>query len=305
MNKLIICRGLPGSGKSTFARQLLKSLLDQEQKAIIVCRDDLRAMGGFGKAPGIYESAVSMQQDALIRQGLKKGYTVISADTNLNAKYVKAMAKIAEFFAVETEIVDLDVDLDTCIERDAKRPDAVGADVIRKMFRRYFTKGKFPYNPLINDPSAVKLESYVRDPDLTKAIIWDVDGTLAKMNGRSPYDYNKVSTDLPHEDVIQAMRDAYHAGYQNIVLSGREDLCWEDTLEWLQIYTGLPVGGSIPLYMRAENDGRADYIVKYEIFTEHIAPFYNVVAVYDDRDQVIDMWRKIGLRAYQVAPGAF
>jgi predicted kinase len=305
MSKLVICRGLQGSGKTTFGRGLLKSLLDNGELAMIVERDALRAQGGFGKAPGIYEDVVTAQQTTLVRYGLRKGYTVISTDTNLNKKYVRGLAKHAEFYGAEVEIVDFDLSLDECIERDAKRPDSVGKEVILKTYRRYFAKGNFPPSPLINQPAPVKLEPYAPDLDLPKAKIYDVDGTLAKLNGRSPYDYTRVLTDLPHDDIIQQMREDYANGYKLIVVSGREDVCRGDTLEWLQFYTELPVGEEIPLYMRPENDGRADFIIKYEIFKTHVEPFYNLVMVYDDRDQVIDMWRKINVRAVQVAPGAF
>jgi hypothetical protein len=57
--------------------------------------------------------------------------------------------------------------------------------------------------------------------------------------------------------------------------------------------------------MRPENDMRKDSVVKSELFWEHVAPNYNVQFVLDDRDQVVDFWRSIGLVCWQVAPGDF
>lgn len=316
MTKLTIIRGLQASGKDTLARAMVAESIEQAQKdstvkpAMIVNRDHLRFMAGLDTKPGPYEDTITLQQHALIRAGLKAGRHVISSDTNLNAKYVKGLAKIAEFFGAEIEVIDMDTPLEECIRRDivrgAQGGHMVTPEVIRATHKRYFAKGKFPANPLINPPKPAKLEPYVRDLTKPKAKIYDVDGTLANHGDhRSPYDYTLVHLDLPHEDVIQQMRDDYALGYDLIVLSGREDSCREATEEWLREHTQLPVGLGIPLFMRATDDGRTDFIVKYELFMEHIAPNYNVIGVYDDRNQVVDMWRSIGVRAYQVAPGDF
>lgn len=314
MAKLMIIRGLPSSGKTTMARLLLKSLIDNGEKAMIVCRDDLRFQAGFGKWAGDYESTISMQQTALIRDGLKKGFTVISADTNLNAKSVKGLAKHAEFYGAEVEVVDMDTDVEECVARDNKREgrEHVGEDVIRKMHRRYFRKGNFPPNPLSKPIKAVTLEPYERDTSLPKAYVVDIDGTVANHEGnRSPYDYTKVSGDTPHEDVIELVNNLSNLDYKIIFLSGREDSCKRETLNWLSEYTDLYVSDldtevASPLYMRKAGDDRADFIIKYELFMEHIAPYYNVVGVLDDRDQVVqNCWRAIGVRCYQVADGDF
>ena len=57
--------------------------------------------------------------------------------------------------------------------------------------------------------------------------------------------------------------------------------------------------------MRAEGDNRKDAIVKMELFNKYIRHHYNVRRVYDDRQQVVDMWRSLGLTVLQVAPGQF
>jgi predicted kinase len=310
MSKLTIIRGLQASGKDTLARAMVAETVSGPQPAMIVNRDYLRFMAGLDTKPGPYEGTITLQQHALIRAGLKAGRHVISSDTNLAAKYVKEMAKIAEFFGSEIDVVDMDTPLEVCILRDAIRGEQggheVGSDVIRRTHSRYFANGKFPANPLINRQEPARLEPYRADPTKRKAKIYDVDGTLADHTGhRSPYDYTLVHLDRPHDDVIQQMRDDYALGYALIVLSGREDLCRNATEQWLREETQLPVGYEIPVYMRATEDGRADFIVKYELFMTHIAPYFNVVAWYDDRNQVVDMARSIGIRVYQVAPGDF
>lgn len=133
-----------------------------------------------------------------------------------------------------------------------------------------------------------------------KAIIVDIDGTLAHMNGRSPYDYTKVSTDFV-DPVIRDLVNRYVDTHTIIVVSGRMNECYGDTLQWLienQILNDL-------LYMRAQDDKREDSIIKSEIFYKHIFPKYDVDFVLDDRNRVVEMWRKLGLKCLQVAEGNF
>ena len=59
------------------------------------------------------------------------------------------------------------------------------------------------------------------------------------------------------------------------------------------------------LYMRAEQDYRADDIVKSEILDQIIADGFQPDMVFDDRNRVCDMWRERGIRCLQVAPGDF
>jgi predicted kinase len=302
MSKLIIIRGLPGCGKSTEAYYRLGYLTALGEKAMIVCRDDLRFMNGYGKYAGAFESVITTQQHALIREGLKKGFTVISPDTNLNSKFLKELAKIAEHFGAGVEVVDLDVPLEECLRRDALRTgrEHVGEDVIRDFHKRYFSKG-FPANPLTNVPPEVTVEPYEPNTQLEHAVIVDLDGTTAdKHAGRSYYDYTTVDQDLPHTDVIDLVKIlAEHA--KIVYMSGRPESCRELTEQWIKTHIG--VEG--PLFMRSTGDQRADYIIKLELFNKHLRHEYNVIGALDDRTQVIQLWRKLGVRAYQVKDGDY
>jgi predicted kinase len=314
MAKLTIIRGLQASGKDTLARQLVADTLSEPAPAMIVNRDYLRFMAGLDTKPGPYESTITLQQHALVRAGLKAGRHVISSDTNLNSKYVKELGKIGEFFGAEIDVIDMDIPLEECIRRDMERAKngghMVGEDVIRATYKRYFINGKFPRNPLSNNVQ-VKLEPYVRDESLPTAYIFDIDGTKAGIGEkdglphRSPYDYTKVIDDFAHEDVIGLERTLREAGHVVINLSGREDSCWNDTMRWLQSYGQYRDMDQPRLFMRKTGDKRADFIIKYEIFRDKIAPYYNVLGVFDDRDQVVKMWRDIGVRCYQVNYGNF
>lgn len=311
--KLIINRGLPGSGKSTQTRE---DVIADYDGTIRVNRDDIRRMFHNSVFMGnVTESKVMAARDDMIRGAMKRGTpTVISDDTNLDPKVVKHLAKIADFFGYGVEVRDFDTPLEVCIQRDSMREGTahVGEDVIRGMHKKFFKGGKFPENPL-SGIEAVSFETYVPDLAMPRAVIFDIDGTLASHDGvRSPYDYSRVLHDNPREAVIQTMKIFALMDYSIIILSGRESSCREDTIKWLRLHAGFlfeleeKLGLVWELHMRPAGDKRQDRIIKGELFDQEIRHRFNVEIVFDDRDQVVDLWRKeLKLNCFQVNYGPF
>lgn len=134
-----------------------------------------------------------------------------------------------------------------------------------------------------------------------KAIICDIDGTLADMGKRIPYDFENVDKDEVKHATAEAVRVFHNAGYRIILLSGREDSSKVKTISWLK-------KNDIPfheLYMRKTHDRRKDAIIKRELYENHVKNLYEVLLVLDDRDQVVKMWRDLGLTCFQVDYGDF
>lgn len=134
----------------------------------------------------------------------------------------------------------------------------------------------------------------------TKAIIVDIDGTLAHMTGRSPYDYSQVHTDVVDpviRDIVKRYNDTHHI----MIVTGRKRDCEALTHNWL-VVNEIPFDG---VYMRGSDDTREDSIVKRDIYEKLIEPHYEVDFVLDDRNRVVKMWREIGLKCLQVAEGDF
>lgn len=132
--ELVIMKGLPASGKTTEVKRLMDLYPMTFQR---VSKDDLRAMINFeGYSPG-KENLVRSLRDATIRHYLDNGWSVIVDDTNLNPEHEKQLREIATpFFSVI--IIDLtNVPVSDCIERDAHRPNSVGANIIEAMARKY------------------------------------------------------------------------------------------------------------------------------------------------------------------------
>jgi predicted kinase len=326
MTTLTITRGLPGSGKSTYADEWVAE--DPTGRAQ-VNRDHLRKMMHnsvwIGGRAGT-EGAVITARDAMIKALLRKGVDVICSDTNLPQKVARDMRNLATVAGAEFNVVDLtDVPLELCLERDAERDarftldrdgdPGVGEKVIRDMHAR-FLAGKSHPLPLPEEPveQASKALPYVARPGTPEAIVVDIDGTVAIMGDRSPFDWGRVGEDTPNLAVIDAARNQFYLADESgkrlhvIFLSGRDEVCREATEAWLSehfINYDFEDADWAHLYMRPEGDTRKDSIVKLELFDEHVRDAFTVNHVYDDRNQVVRMWRSIGLTVFQVAEGDF
>jgi len=147
---------------------------------------------------------------------------------------------------------------------------------------------------------------YVPDTSLPKAIIVDVDGTVALRGDREPYDWSRVGEDLPNQPVIEVIRNLWCYGIyrgvpvQVIFMSGRPEECRTQTELWLEANVGLP----FQLHMRSDGDFRLDWIVKDELFAP-LRDKYHFLSAWDDRDQMARYWRKMGLQCFQVSEGNF
>jgi predicted kinase len=294
MPTLTITRGLPASGKTTWAKE--------QPHLVRVNRDDLRRMLHGGIVGGRAEVEVTLAHHAAIEALLRGGANVVCDDTNLRSRVVRELADLAVRAGATWEVRDFtDVPVDECVRRDALRSgDAhVGEEVIRGMHLRYLAGRVLPLPVPVFDLVSM---SYVPVADAPPAVLVDIDGTVALINGRSPYDVTRVHEDLPNAPVIAAVRAMHAAGHRIVFCSGRTDDCRDATQAWLATHVGVPYEG---LFMRETGDARRDSVVKREIFDREIRTRYRIVGVFDDRDQVVRMWRGLGLTVFQVAEGNF
>src|ERR1035437_1911278 len=294
VRELILCKGLPASGKSQWAKEHFDK---HPGKYKLVTKDDLRLLLDNGKWSKDNEQFVLKIRDTIIKEALLAGNSVIVADTNLDPSHEKRIREIVNYLAADIKIVIkdfTDVDPKTCIERDLKRPNRVGHKVIMDMYNRY-----------LNPKGISKVHKYVPHVEgLPLAIIFDIDGTLACMvdGGRSPYDWHRVGEDLPHEPVIDLLKNFVH-GYNIthdspvhvIIVSGRDEVCRSQTTAWLKLH-GVEFN---QLFMRPEKNNQKDVLIKREIYFQNIENKYNVLWVADDRNSVIaDCWRDLNLPTF-------
>ncbi len=290
---LTITRGLPGSGKTTWAKA--------QRGHVRVNRDDLRRMlHGGPLLTGWAEIQVTLAQRALVAGLLRGGVNVICDDTNLRTRAVKDLAALGRSYGAQVVIRDFtDVPLEECLARDAGRPEdeRVGEQAIRRMYQRYLAGRSLP----LPVPATPPVPAPYRPPDgAPEAFLVDIDGTVAVMDGRGPYEEHRVSEDRPNPPVIAVVRALHTAGYRILFCTGRSERCRADTAAWLAANVAVPYDA---LLMRADRDARTDTVVKAELFDRHIRDRYRIVAVLDDRDQVVRVWRAMGLTVLQVGEG--
>ena len=152
------------------------------------------------------------------------------------------------------------------------------------------------------------MEIYIPDRSLPRAFICDIDGTVADHEGiRGHFDYTLVSQDRPIYHIIHVVQALVSTGdWTPVFVSGREEYSRRDTLDWIDTYIWPGMDYRlVNLFMRPDGDYRKDYLIKNEIFFRDIAPNFWVEFAIDDRKQVVDMWREIGLPCLHVAEGNF
>lgn len=152
MAKIILCRGIQGSGKTTWAKQWV---LEDPEHRVRFNNDDIRNMLGKYWVPG-RENIVSAMKTQFIITSMKKGYDIVIDNMNLNPKeieyyelYIKSHNQVVDElksenklnpqddFKYELEFKDFFTPLQDCIERDSKRPNPIGEEVIRKTYEKY------------------------------------------------------------------------------------------------------------------------------------------------------------------------
>lgn len=279
MTKLLMMYGLPGSGKTTQAKEL-----EKEGTHVRVNKDDIRKEY-FPDWTRKNEKEVIYIEDSEIIAELREGNNVVVDDTNLHPKHETRLKKIAADEGAEFESMFIDTPLEICIRRNNKRDRPVPLEAIISMYNKYI--------------APIKEKHVEYDDNLDEAIVVDIDGTLAHIdsdNGRSPYDASRAMEDRLDDAVSVISSLCYQHGYRVIILTGRHSGHLGVTKEWLaekQVDYD-------EIYCREEEDTRPDWIVKEELFDEHIRDKYNVKFVIDDRPSVCRMWRSLGLKVLQV-----
>jgi phosphoglycolate phosphatase-like HAD superfamily hydrolase len=133
---------------------------------------------------------------------------------------------------------------------------------------------------------------------MQKAVIYDVDGTLADVTGVRHYVtadprrknfhafHAAASFVHPHHDVVRAAHWTHSMGLTNLVVTSRKEMWRFRTSTWLQKWE-VPFDG---LLMRADSDDRRDREVKKDIL-DRIRQRFEVVLAFDDNPKVVELWR--------------
>ena len=149
-----------------------------------------------------------------------------------------------------------------------------------------------------------------------KTVIFDLDGTLAlidtrraislKMNGKMDWDKffdpQNIQLDEPNTPVIKMAQMLKSQGFDIVIFSGRSDVTKQATLDWLD-------KNDVPFDFIQMRDNANHFLKDSKLKKIWLDRFFpnkdDIFAVFDDRNQVVDMWRKNGLTCFQVADGDF
>lgn len=285
---LLLCVGASGSGKTTFAKQFVQ----EHTNFTNLNRDDIR--DNYFRQPYKYtkpkEKLVTSLQLAMAGAAVDAGNGVVISDTNLNPKTRATWVQFAESRGLEVVVKTFYEPAHVLVNRNLKRADSRNLDVVYRMAKQMREFMGMPvYEESIHKPNA---------------IIVDLDGTLADNSHRDPFNYPAAIDDKINQYLDEVIDSHQKLGYHVIILTGRESDesgISQVSVDWLDknavVYDHI--------WCRAHKDTRSDAIVKEELFFEHIADKFNVRCVYDDRDQVVHMWRSIGVTCYQVNYGTF
>ena len=289
--KAIVTIGIPCSGKSTWAEGFIMA----NPEWVEINRDNIRKSYADGTLDGYYreygrpsklskmEKKITKDARSQIENAATVGCNIIISDTNLNEKHRKNLIEFLEQLGYEIEIKEFPVNLHDAIYRNDLREDGrVPLRVMSGMFnmwKEYLAKKRNE-----NENKTGRL-----------AYICDIDGTLALMKNRGPYEWGKVIHDEVNKPVWCVLKELHIAGYEIIFVSGRDGCCYDDTRKWLIRHFG-----DCPLFMRNEGDKRKDYVVKKELYEQHIKGKYKIVGVFDDRFQTCAMWDEEGLPVFRV-----
>ena len=302
--KLILTRGIQGSGKTTWARQWVA---EDPDSRVRINNDDIRNMlGNYWVVER--ESLVSEMKQYLTQAAMDRGYNIVIDNMNLNPKEVKFWEKVVELnnedpdgYKYEIEFKDFFIPLEECIRRDAMRPNPIGEKVIRETWKRY--------KHFIQTSEVEKYVNNLIKEDESKpyCLVVDMDSTLCFNTTKRPW-YGEgaaegMINDVPNMGVLRLVEQWTKPGptaYTNnlIIATGRDTSQEEVTKQWLAKYNIFPQ----EFYFRKQGDYRKGVEVKKEQI-EKILEKYNVVAIIDDCEPIVNMYREMGLTVLQPNKG--
>ena len=292
--KITILIGIPASGKSTYAKDYIRNNAD----TVRVNRDDFRLMLKSAQMtePKI-EDMITTLVDATITQSLLRKCNVLVDATNLKVGYIKSFVEKFKYSA-DIDYRVFDISIEKALERDAKREATVGEAVIKKMYKDFkILMDSFDFQPVTKTDRKHLTPNF--ESKLEDAVIFDIDGTLALMGKRGPFDWDDVYKDSINEIVSEQLAFHKSKGRKILVVTGRDGVCRKVTEDWLDLHE-LEYD---EMFMRPIDDYRKDTAIKKEIYLNEIKDKYNVLAVYDDRLQVIRTWFELGLYVFTVNQG--
>lgn len=140
MAKIVLCRGIQGSGKTTWAKQWV---LEDPEHRVRFNNDDIRNMLGKYWVTSREHLVSDIKKDFMV-SAMEFGYDIVVDNMNFNPKEIEYYENLVDstlgyMNCYSLEYKDFFIPLEVCIERDSKRENPIGEEVIRKTYERYKT----------------------------------------------------------------------------------------------------------------------------------------------------------------------
>ncbi|MCP6727337.1 MAG: AAA family ATPase [Patescibacteria group bacterium] len=304
-------KGLPASGKSTRAREIM----EKRGNLVRLNRDALRQMLHFNKWTGNNEKITMKVQRAMAKELLLNNVNVIIDDTNLGKshreRWENLCKEVGAKFAMEN--LSKNIDLKELFDRDISRRNPIEISDIK------VSGANVGRHVIVSLGIQHDMIGYRNFGDGRKKwIVCDIDGTIADLHHRLHFVkgvevknwkefFNHMSEDTVIEDVRDTIIKSMKQGYPIIFVSGRPDSHRDITKEWLENVAFKDIKfvegeDYATILMRRSIDHREDTVVKEDILKNYLKP-ENIHMVFDDRPRVIKMWESHGLTVVDVGPG--
>ena len=247
------------------------------------------------------EDVVTKAKKDIVMYAMSKGYDIVVDNMNLNPKEVKFWEDTVNYCngylkpetSYEIEFKDFFIPLEECIRRDACRPNPIGEKVIRDTWRRY--------KHFIQTSEVEKYVNNLIKEDESKpwCVVVDMDSTLCFNITKRPW-FGEGSTEAMINDTpnLGVIRIVENQNFPIIVCTGRNKAQREVTEKWLNKYNIYPK----EFYMREDGDYRKGVEIKEELIKQILGK-YNIAAIFEDCEPIVQMYRDMGLTVLQPNKG--
>lgn len=277
--KATILIGISGAGKSTY----ITEKANENSNLIVISKDNIRKslIKNYNPNKNLWdqysfkdnEDSINSLFDIQLREAAKNKQNIVIDNTNLSKSKNERLERLLKNYGyVEINYINFNLtdNINFYLENNQNRINTIP---MRAINDQYLLAAQSGYLELSNSNIALV----------------DIDGTVAIKCDRSPFEYNKADNDTPNQYVIDTINALYETKRIDYIqfLSGRESYSYELTRDWL-IRHGFDMNKH-RLLMRKTRDCRRDSIIKNEIY-ESCLKQNNIKYLFDDRNQVVDMW---------------
>lgn len=302
MSNIIFTRGLPASGKSTWAKAWVAA--DPENR-VRINKDTIRheLFGDATRHDKTASGLVAAEENNQIQKAVKAGKDIILDNTYVITPQVTKKLKFLRNLKGVQNIThrDFPITLEEAKRRNSQRERQVPEEIMDGFSKFLGPKGQFPVFPGTYPTTPVVLPetknpTYAFDMDGTLVDTRDVVHWVQRDKDRDYDSFHRLSEFSPANESVKAIAlSAKKRGYSVIITTARSEDYRETTQKWLDDHN-VPYDN---IFMRPRTDSRPDYFIKKDMFaiiTEH----YRILKVVDDNPQAIQAWKEVGASVIEI-----